>query len=64
MPATSERQEGPTPRGGAYTIAYWKDADGEATTKAHATGVEIVEFDKQDSVIARTYATIGEEVPS
>ena len=40
-----ERREGPTPNGGAYSIAYYHD-DGR---------MEIVEFDAADKAIHRTY---------
>ncbi len=59
MPETSERREGPTPRGGAYSIAYWQDGNGNPTTKDKAKAVEIAEFDLQDQEIARTYARLG-----
>ena len=41
-----ERREGPTPNGGAYSIAYYL-ADGS---------MEIVEFDAKDQAIHRTYS--------
>jgi hypothetical protein len=41
-----ERVEGPTPNGGAYSIAYFHD-DGSR---------EIVEFDAADRPIWRTYS--------
>lgn len=40
-----ERREGPTPNGGAYSIAYFRD-NGD---------MEIVEFDANDREIFRTY---------
>jgi len=40
-----QRSEGPTPNGGAYAIAY-TNTDGS---------MEIVEFDKNDKEIMRTY---------
>ncbi len=44
-----ERHDGPTPNGGAYSIAYH-----------HANGsMEIVEFDAKDKVIAKTYSRLG-----
>lgn len=55
---TSERVDGATPNGGTYSIAYWKDAKGQPTDKAHAVAAEVVEYDLSDRAIARTYATL------
>jgi len=55
----SERSEGPTPAGGAYALAIWLDDDGELTTKALATRVEVLEFDASDRVIFRTYGRVA-----
>ncbi len=46
---TSDRVDGATPNGGAYTVAV-RDEAGEI--------LEIWEFDENDEVVARTYATI------
>lgn len=45
-PRQPERAEGPTPAGGAYSIAYYGPDDRIA---------EIVEFDAMDRAIRRTY---------
>jgi hypothetical protein len=60
---TSTRINEPTPNGGAYSIAYWKDADGNPTTKDKAVAVEIHELDRQDQSIFRTYATAKPLMP-
>lgn len=54
-PATRRRTEGPTPNGGAYAIAFFRDANGKPCTESEAAGMEIVEFDARDEVIRRTY---------
>jgi len=54
----STRIDEPTPNGGAYSIAYWQDADGRPTAKDKAVAVEIHEFDDQGQPIFRTYATL------
>jgi hypothetical protein len=57
----SERQKGPTPNGGSYSIAYFKNEDGEPTTKKKARSVEIVEFDENGKAIFRTYGQINKD---
>jgi hypothetical protein len=57
---TSERIEGKTPNGGSYSIAYWKDAKGNPTTKDKAVAAEIVEFDDEDQAVNRTYARLSQ----
>lgn len=54
---TVERREGPTPNGGAYSVAYFYDDARKGVPKDEATGMEIVEFDAQDREIHRTYLT-------
>jgi hypothetical protein len=56
---TSERRDGPTPHGGVASVAYWKDAEGNATTKDAAVMVEIVELDREGNQIARTYGPVS-----
>ena len=57
-PQTNQRIDGPTPNGGAYSIAYFQDAEGEATTKEKAVKVEVVEFSRSGDHVFRTYANI------
>ena len=45
-PKPPERVDGPTPNGGAYAIAYFRDNG----------SMEIVEFDADDNVLHRTYS--------
>lgn len=52
---TQERIDEKAPNGGAYSIAYFKDADGDPTEKEKASSTEIIEFDKEDRQIFRTY---------
>ena len=46
----------PTPEGGAYFIAYFSDSDGKPCEKSEAVHFEIIEYDKNDVELARTYA--------
>lgn len=52
---TSERSAGPTPAGGAFAIAYFRDARGNPCRKEDAAATEIVEFDAAGRAIRRTY---------
>lgn len=52
-----ERLDVSTPAGGEYSIAYYKDADGNLVEKEDAVAMEIVEFDEEDEAIRRTYMT-------
>lgn len=56
---TSERQDGPTPNGGTYSIAYWQDAQGRPVEKAEAVAAEVIEFTDDGQQVFRTYMTIG-----
>lgn len=55
---TSQRSDGPTPHGGTYAIANWRDANGTPTTKDDAVAAEIIEFDAQDREVFRTIMEI------
>lgn len=52
---TQERIDEKTPNGGAYSIAYFKDANGNPVEKEKSSSMEIVEFDNADRQIFRTY---------
>jgi hypothetical protein len=54
-PDTRERTDGPTPNGGAYAIAFFRDRDGKPCPKAEAHATEIVEYAAADNAIFRTY---------
>ena len=56
----AECTEGPTPEGGAYSIARYSDADGPAD-KQDATEVEITEYDADGGVLNTTHGTLGED---
>ena len=51
-------REGPTPAGGAYSIASYLDANGQPVVKGDAASVEIVEFDDAGGAIAHTSAQL------
>lgn len=55
---TTERIEGPTPAGGAYAMAHYRDDDGNPAPKGSATHVEIIEYDRHDRAIHRTHGTL------
>jgi hypothetical protein len=55
--ATQRRVDGPTPNGGVYSIAYFRNDDGSPADEDDATKVEIVEYDEDDKVVQRTYGT-------
>lgn len=52
-----ERVDGPTPNGGAYAIAYFRDSDGKPCPKDKAKTMEIVEYDEKGNDLFRTYGT-------
>jgi hypothetical protein len=60
---TSERADGPTPAGGAYAVASFRDAAGAPCPKARAATVEVVEFAADGTPLARTYAEVPGPAP-
>lgn len=52
---TSERHDGPTPNGGAYSVANFLDAERKPCPKDRAKFIEIMEYDANDEVVARTW---------
>lgn len=54
----SEKTDGPTPGGGAYAIAYYRERNGSPVAKDRAVRAEIVEFDSHDQPIHRTYSDL------
>ena len=55
---TSERRDGPTPNGGAYSIVYYLDDGGNPAGKDEASSTEIAEFDSEGNEIFRTYGNL------
>ncbi|MDQ3880347.1 MAG: hypothetical protein M3295_04670 [Chloroflexota bacterium] len=55
----AECRLGPTPVGGAYSIARYL-ADGEPVDKDDATEVEITEYDADGNVITTTVGSFGQ----
>jgi len=53
-----ERAEGPTPNGGAYSVAIFLDDLRRPVPKEEATAVEIQEFDEDGTMIFRTYGEL------
>lgn len=52
---TSERIDGPTPNGGAYSVAHFLDAAGRPCPKSRAAAAEVHEFDGSGGPVFRTY---------
>ncbi len=46
------------PNGGVRAVAYYFNENRELITKGLATGMEIVEYDKNDNELSRTYGEI------
>jgi hypothetical protein len=61
---TSERIEGPTPNGGAYSIANFLDAGRAPTTRDRAVFLEIMEYDEDGNMLFRTWMEKGDEAAS
>jgi hypothetical protein len=53
------RPEGGTPAGGVRAVAYFRDENGNPTEQAKAYFMEILEYDKEDNILQRTYGTTG-----
>ena len=48
------RKDGPTPNGGAYSIAYYLDKDRAPTDPKDAVFLIICEYDKNDNLLFET----------
>ena len=44
---TTEQRDGPTPAGGAYSVAFYHDGHGNERDRDEATHVSIVEYDAE-----------------
>jgi hypothetical protein len=54
----SERVDGPTPHGGAYTVAYYADAEGNPAPKTRAARAEVHEFTEAGKRVHTAYAVL------
>ena len=54
----TEREDGLTINGGAYSIAYYYDQDGNPCRKEDASKVNIVEYTENGERLNETYALI------
>lgn len=64
IPQNTEYREshiGPTPNGGAYSTAYYRDATGKPCTKDKATKVEICEYTAEGVCIKRIYGLLSKQ---
>ena len=51
----SETHIGPTPNGGAYSVAYYRDANGDPCTKDKASQIEVCEYSAKGVCINSIY---------
>ncbi len=58
-PRFTERQDGATPNGGDYSVAYYYDKDGNPCTKENAVAVNIIEFLNNGQRVNETYGLLG-----
>lgn len=56
----TERGDGPTINGGAYSIAYYYDQQGNPCLKEEAARVNIVEYTENGERLNETYALLSE----
>jgi hypothetical protein len=56
-----ERIDEPTPEGGTYSIAYFRDKDGSPCQKDKSVAMTVVEYNSKDEPIYRTYMTEDKE---
>ena len=54
-----EREEGKTPNGGDYSVAYYYDEDGNPCKKNKAASIHIVEYSKDGCRINETYGYLA-----
>lgn len=54
---SEQRIDAPTPNGGDYSVAHFRDGSGSPCAKADAIQIEIVEFRADGSEVMRTYMT-------
>jgi hypothetical protein len=54
-----EIRTGPTPAGGVRSEIIYLDENDELVDKEVAKRVEIIEYDRDDKVIRRTYGEVG-----
>ena len=50
-----KRIDEPTPNGGAYSVIYFKDKDGNPCSESAAKHFEIIEYDENNEPIMHTY---------
>jgi hypothetical protein len=56
-----ERVEGPTPRGGAYSVWAYRDGSSRDVPKEQATVVLVSEYDAEDNWLGESVIRQGEE---
>ena len=58
-PRFTETEYGPTPSGGAYSVAYYYDKDGNPCKKADAVRLNIIEYSAEGKRINEVYGILG-----
>ncbi len=58
-----EREDGPTPNGGAYSVAYYYDEEGNPCQKINAKKIHIVEYTKYGERIMESNGFMGKSGP-
>jgi hypothetical protein len=53
-----ERHDGPTPRGGSYTITVWRDAEGDECDREAAAGGQVSEYAADGKWLGETVFTL------
>lgn len=59
----SEWHHGPTPAGGTSSVIYYRAANGDPAPKSRAVRAEVLEYDADGRVIARTYGHLSPDAP-
>lgn len=59
--ATQKTIEGPTPHGGVRATAFFYDQNRSPVEEKDATGMEIIEYDKDGKEVFRTYMENAEK---
>ncbi len=58
-PRFTEKEIGRTPSGGAYSVAYYYDNEGNPCPKAQAARVNIIEYTEDGERLNETYGILG-----
>jgi hypothetical protein len=59
--ASSQKRDGPTPNGGAYSQAFFLDVRQVLVDERVATRIRIIEYNDKGEIIHTTYGTIDRQ---